>query len=240
MVHFLSTDRVAFPNPAEAEEDGLLAIGGKLTPEWLLLAYSHGIFPWYDYRNDPICWYCPRERFVIFPREIHISHSLRQMIRSDKYLVSCNVAFDAVIEHCSTAQGRMNQEGAWLGEKMIAAYKKMHELGYGVSVEVWDAKLVGGTDDQHRIEAQSGIDGSVMAFNPQALVGGLYGINIGNNFMGESMFSLVPGASKLALVYLAELVGKIGGIIDCQLHTPHLESMGGRYISYDEYMMYFE
>lgn len=200
---------VGFPDPRNGEESGLFAVGGDLTPEWLLLAYSHGIFPWFDYKVDPICWYCRMQRFVIFPKEIHISHSLRQMLLRNTYRVTFNQAFDRVIESCATAQGRDQLEGAWLGEKMMNAYKKLHEMDFAISVEVWK-------EDQ--------------------LVGGLYGVAIRNNFFGESMFSLAPSASKVALVYLARLVENVDGIIDCQLETPHLKSMGGRFISYDDYM----
>ncbi len=211
MVYRLSNDIVGFPDPHLANESGLFAIGGDLTPEWLLLAYSHGIFPWFEYHQDDIFWYCPQDRFVIFPKDIHISHSMRTLMNQDKYHVTFNQAFDRVIEHCSTAQGRDQEEGAWLGGRVIPAYKKLREMDFALSVEVWlDTELVGG----------------------------LYGVAIGRNFFGESMFSLAPSASKLALIYLAHLVGRVGGIIDCQFETPHLKSMGGTHIPYDEYMQY--
>ena len=202
-----------FPDPHFGEEDGLIAIGGDLSPERLITAYNNGIFPWYGYKeNEDIMWWCPLDRFVIFPEEIHISHSMRQLIKKGTYETTINQAFEKVIENCSKADKRNEQVGAWLGNDMINAYKRMYELGLAASIEVWDK------------------DGN--------LVGGLYGININNNFFGESMFSLVPNASKLALIYLAEQLKPLGGIIDCQFETAHLLSMGGRHITYDEYMKY--
>lgn len=211
MVWRLSEDPTLFPDPRYGDEDGLIAVGGDLSPERLINAYSNGIFPWYGFKEEPeIMWWCPLKRFVIFPNEIHISHSMRQLIKKDVFDITVNEAFDQVIENCSKADNRYNMEGAWLGEDMIAAYKQMYELGVAASVEVWNKE--------------------------GELVGGLYGINIGNNFIGESMFSLVPNASKFALITLAQLLEPLGGIIDCQLETEHLKSMGGRYISYEEYM----
>lgn len=204
-----------FPDPRLADDDGCLAIGGDLSTDRLLLAYQYGIFPWYSFRDqkEP-AWYCPHERFVIFPSEIHISHSMRTLLNKQKYLFSLNKDFEGVIRHCS--QLRIDEEGAWLGEDIIRAYTELHRQGFAASVEVWEK-----TD----------------AEESRRLVGGLYGVNIGPAFFGESMFSLVPSASKLALIFLAKTMEQLGGtIIDCQLKTAHLESMGGRYISYDEYM----
>lgn len=207
MIYRLS-DRIAFPDPRRGEPDGLFAVGGDLSIDRLLLAYSNGIFPWYSFRDEEIMWWCPMQRFVIFPDEIHVSHSMRTLINKNKYRLSINEDFEGVIENCSSM--RINEEGAWLGEDMKSAYTELFHQGFAASVEVWDG---------------------------ERLVGGLYGVNIGRAFFGESMFSLVPSASKLALIYLARLFRKNGGlIIDCQLETPHLKSMGGRFISYDEYM----
>lgn len=211
MVWRLTNDPTLFPDPHYGEDDGLIAVGGDLSPERLANAYCNGIFPWYGFKeHNEILWYCPLDRFVIFPSEIHISHSMRQLINKGTYRVSINRDFDQVIENCSRADGRYDQEGAWLGDDMIKAYREMHRLHLAASVEVWD--------------------------NDGRLVGGLYGINIGSNFFGESMFSLVPSASKLALIHLAHILEPLGGIIDCQFETPHLKSMGGRHISYEEYM----
>ena len=148
------------------------------------------------------------ERFVIFPKEIHISHSMRTLLNKERYKVTINKDFDAVIHECSKL--RIDENGAWLGPEIINAYTELHRQGFAASVEVWE-------DSQ--------------------LVGGLYGVNLGNAFFGESMFSLVPSASKVALILLAQFMEDHGGtIIDCQLETPHLRSMGGRFIPYDDYL----
>ena len=208
-------DRLWFPDPHFGEEDGLVAVGGDLSVDRLLLAYSYGFFPWFSFRNsEEPYWYCPLQRFVIFPKEIHISHSMRQLISQNRYMISINKDFDGVIRGCATAQNRDTEEGAWLGPDIIKAYTELHRQGLAASVEVWEQQA-----DGHR------------------LVGGLYGVNMGKAFMGESMFSLVPNASKLALIHLARLFESLGGLmIDCQLETPHLRSMGGRYIPYEEYL----
>lgn len=209
MVYQLDEKVLAFPDPHFGEKDGLIAVGGDLSIDRLLLAYSYGIFPWYSFKNEPIMWWCPMKRFVIFPEEIHISHSMKQLMKSERYRVTVNEAFREVMINCGKADGRNEMEGAWLGDKMIEAYTQLHEQGFAASVEVWD---------------------------DNRLVGGLYGVNIGNSFFGESMFSLQPNTSKLALITLAMLMGDSGGIIDCQFETSHLKSMGGRYITYEEYM----
>ncbi len=212
MIYRIPNDPIIFPDPHEADESGALAIGGDLSVERLLLAYHHGIFPWYSFRDyDEPVWYCPQQRFVIFPNEIHVSHSMRNLINKDVYQVSINTDFDGVIRGCSMAQGRDEKEGAWLGEEIIAAYTRLHELGFAASVEVRD--------------------------NQRQLVGGLYGVTVCGCFIGESMFSLAPSASKIALIALARHLEQIGWkLIDCQLETPHLRSMGARFISYDDYM----
>lgn len=204
-----------FPNPRWGEEDGLVAIGGDLSPERLVLAYSNGFFPWYAYQmeREPH-WYCPLDRYVIFPSEIHVSHSMRQLLKQQKYEVTFNQDFDGVIRGCSVAQGRNEENGAWLGPDIIEAFSRLHRLGCAASVEVWEQ---------------------------QRLVGGLYGVTLRNAFFGESMFSLVPNVSKLALINLATAMEQTGGsLIDCQFETPLFRSMGGRHISYDEYMKLLE
>ena len=208
-------DKLWFPDPHLGEEDGLVAVGGDLSVDRLLLAYSNGFFPWFSFRNreEPL-WYCPLQRFVIFPQEIHISHSMRQLINKKEYRLTINKDFDGVIRGCATAQNRNEEDGAWLGPNIIEAYTELHRQGFAASVEVWEKQE---TDDR--------------------LVGGLYGVNLGRVFFGESMFSLVPSASKLALIYLARMFDHLGGLmIDCQFETPHLRSMGGRYIPYEEYI----
>lgn len=208
---FRLAKQLGFPDPRLGEEDGLLAIGGDLSIDRLLLAYSNGIFPWYSFRDSDILWFCPMRRFVIFPNEIHVSHSMRNLMNKGVYDVTFNNDFPAVIEQCGKL--RYDQEGAWLGEDMTKAYIALHDQGFAKSVEVWDEE--------------------------DRLVGGLYGVTLGKCFFGESMFSLVPSASKLALIALAELMKDHGGVmIDCQLETPHLKSMGGRSIPYEEYMKY--
>lgn len=207
---FQLNDKISFPDPRLGEPDGLFAIGGDLSIDRLLLAYSNGIFPWFSFRdNEEPLWYCPMNRFVIFPDEIHISHSMRTLMNKNCFRVSINEDFDGVIKSCSRL--RINEDGAWLGDDMIQAYHRLYEQGFAASVEVWD--------------------------KDNNLVGGLYGVCIGRAFFGESMFSLVPSASKLALIHLSGFFAEHGGrLIDCQFETAHLKSMGGRTISYDEYM----
>lgn len=155
-------------------------------------------------------WFCPLQRFVIFPNEIHISHSMQQLLNKHVLVPTINKDFDGVIRGCATAQNRNKEEGAWLGPAIIEAYTELHRQGFAVSVEVWQ---------------------------DNKLVGGLYGVNLGRSFFGESMFSLVPNASKVALIHLAHMLEILGGVlIDCQFETPHLRTMGGRYISYEEYI----
>ena len=211
MVYELTEDLV-FPDPRLGEPDGLIAVGGDLSEERLLLAYSYGIFPWYSFRDWPYpAWYCPMQRFVIFPDEIHISHSMRTLMNKKAYHVTFNDDFDGVIAGCSKVDGRYDMNGAWLGEEMMKAYCHLNRQGYAVSVEVWNQE--------------------------NELAGGLYGVAMGPCFIGESMFSREPNTSKLALIHLARFMQRIGGkFIDCQLETPHLKSMGGRFIPYAEYL----
>ena len=206
-----------FPNPRWGEDDGLVAIGGDLSVERLVLAYSNGFFPWYAFRMErEIHWYCPLDRYVIFPNEIHISHSMRQLLKQQKYEITVNEDFEGVINGCSKAQGRNEENGAWLGPDIIEAFTCLHRQSYAASIEVWEP-----TDT-----AQG-----------RRLVGGLYGVTLRNAFFGESMFSLVPNASKLALIHLAKAMERVGGcFIDCQFETPLFKTMGGRHIVYDEYM----
>lgn len=182
---------------ALAEPNGLLAAGGALTPPWLLAAYARGIFPWYS-EGEPILWWSPDPRLVLFPDHIHLSRSLRRVLRSARFEVRTDSAFAAVIAACAAPRG--GAPGTWITAEMQAAYIRMHELGYAHSVECWR-------------------DGE--------LVGGLYGMALGRVFFGESMFSRVPDASKVALAHLGRLLAARGyGIIDCQMTTPHLMSMG--------------
>ena len=204
-------DELWFPDPYLGEDDGLVAVGGDLSVERLLLAYSNGFFPWYAFQmeSEPH-WYCPLDRYIIFPNEIHISHSMKQLLRQNKYEVTINQDFEGVIHGCSKAQERNKEVGAWLGPDIIKSYTELHCRGYAASVEVWEG---------------------------ERLVGGLYGVVLRNAFFGESMFSLVPNASKLALIHLAKAMERVDGcFIDCQFETPLFKSMGGRHITYEKYM----
>ncbi len=198
-------ERLTFPHPSLADDDGLLAVGGDLSPERLLLAYEHGIFPWYS-DNSPILWYAPHERFVLYPDEINISKSMRQFMRNSKLTVQVDQCFAQVIAMCA-AKDRVGQDGTWITEEMQDAYVRLHDLGFAHSVETYD---------EHG-----------------NLVGGLYGIQVGNVFCGESMFSHVANASKLAFIHLCQHVGL--QLVDCQVYTDHLSSLGARMISGDAY-----
>lgn len=200
-----------FPDPRFGHPSGLYAVGGDLSPERLIKAYPRGIFPWYAFRDDQIQWWAPHRRFVIFADEIHISHSMRNLMNKKTLTCSINEDFEGVINGCGMVDGRMMDDNAWLGPELTETWIELNRRGYAKSVEVWD-------EDEY-------------------LVGGLYGFVSGGCFIGDSMFSLVPSASKLALIHLARHMKAQGGIfIDCQLRTEHLESMGARYIPYDEYL----
>lgn len=205
MVFKLLDDEYIFPDTALAEPDGLLAIGGDLSVERLLLAYQSGIFPWFS-EGDPILWYAPHERCVIFADRINISKSMRKIIKSGTFEVTVNQSFAAVIRNCAQTP-RLGQDGTWITDDMQKAYIKLHKKGLAHSIEVWQ---------------------------DQVMVGGLYGVKIGKVFCGESMFSLVSNASKMALIYLAKNMGF--ELIDCQLPNDHLISMGAEMMSGEEYL----
>lgn len=202
---FRLNKRLQFPDPQLAEPDGLLAVGGDLSVERLVLAYQNGIFPWYS-DETPILWYAPHERFVLYPAELRVSSSMKRLLNSNRFRVTTNQCFAKVIAACATAE-RTDQDGTWITDDMKEAYIALHEQGYAHSVEVW--------------------------YNDE-LVGGIYGVAVGSVFCGESMFSKVSNASKTALITLCRS-GKYT-LIDCQVHTQHLESMGARMISRKEYM----
>ncbi|MDO3627026.1 leucyl/phenylalanyl-tRNA--protein transferase [Mucilaginibacter sp. BT774] len=197
--------RIIFPDPSLAEEDGLLAVGGDLSTDRLLLAYHSGIFPWYN-DDTPILWYSPHERFVLFPDQLKISKSMRRVFLSGRFKVTYDQSFAEVIDACSTVY-RKGQGGTWITADMKNAYIRLHQEGHAHSVEVWEE---------------------------EKLVGGLYGVQVGEVFCGESMFSEVNNASKVALISLCNS-GKYK-LIDCQVYTEHLESMGARMISREEYL----
>ena len=205
-VYRLNEKEIYFPSPAYARPDGLLAVGGDLCMERLLLAYTHGIFPWYN-PGEEILWWCPRERFVIFPKEVHVSRSMKKYMKKHELKVMLNRDFADTMHRCRVK--REFEEGTWISDEMEEAYFRLHQAGYAVSVEVLE-------------------DG--------VLAGGLYGVSVGRCFFGESMFSERENGSKTALIAFARfLVQNRFLFIDCQFHTEHLESMDGRYISFEEY-----
>ncbi|EFK59457.1 leucyl/phenylalanyl-tRNA--protein transferase [Sphingobacterium spiritivorum] len=205
MIFQLDDQDLSFPHPKYAEEDGLLAVGGDLSPDRLLLAYNNGIFPWFS-DDSPILWYAPHERFVIFPERLKVSKSMKQVLRKAEFKVTVNTVFEQVIRQCAKIE-RKDQDGTWITNDMIDAYIGLHKSGYAHAIEVWQ-------EDQ--------------------LVGGLYGVLIGQVFCGESMFSKVPNASKTALIHLFQFFDL--KFVDCQFHTDHLASMGGEMISQEDYL----
>ncbi|MBZ5856351.1 leucyl/phenylalanyl-tRNA--protein transferase [Flavihumibacter profundi] len=204
---FVLDDSLSFPPAAAAEADGLLAIGGDLSPERLLNAYRSGIFPWYE--GDPILWWSPDPRFVLIPQELRISKSMRTVLNQSKFRFTTNTAFRLVMENCRNVR-RANQDGTWINENMINAYSQLHQQGYAFSAEAWEK---------------------------DELVGGLYGIWIGKAFFGESMFSLKSNASKFAFIKWVQFLQKKGvQLIDCQVYTEHLESLGARMVSRESFL----
>jgi len=209
MVFQLSTDYIAFPNPVFAEADGLLAIGGDLSVERLQLAYRSGIFPWYN-EDEPILWYAPHERCVLFPDKIKVTKSMSQVIRRGTFSITKNESFKEVIQLCANTY-KPGQEGTWIGSEMQKAYIRLHEKGMAQSIEIWH-------------------NGS--------LAGGLYGVEVGKVFCGESMFSLMPNASKMALIWLCRNGGY--DLVDCQMPNPHLMSLGAEMISMQKYLSFLK
>ncbi len=199
---------ISFPHPDTTHENGVLAIGGDLSPERLLLAYQYGIFPWYNV-GEPVVWWHPDPRFVLYPSEVKVDKSMRSYFNQEKYRVTFDKDFKKVVTQCRKTK-RSDGLGTWISEDILMAYTDLHELGYAHSVEVWDG------DD---------------------LVGGLYGVSLGKIFYGESMFSKSNNSSKVALITLARLLERRGYfLIDCQIANPHLERMGGRFISRTDFM----
>jgi leucyl/phenylalanyl-tRNA--protein transferase len=200
---FLLSDTIEFPPPHLASKDGLLAVGGDLSQKRLLLAYRMGIFPWFS-NNEPILWWSPDPRLVLYPHEIRISKTLKRIIKKDMFSVTMDLAFNEVINQCAQVRLQKNQ-GTWIVKEMIDAYCNLHESGFAHSVEVW-------------------LHGD--------LVGGLYGVSLGMCFFGESMFTLVNNASNVGLVKLVEHLKKLSfDLIDCQVTTEHLIRFGAREIS---------
>lgn len=196
-MYFLSKE-LYFPPISETSPEGILAIGGDLSPERLVLAYQNGIFPWFN-DDEPILWWCPEERMVLFFENLKISKSMRSIINQKKFKVTFNTAFKEVITNCKKAF-RKDQEGTWITDEMVSAYCKLNELGIAKSVEVWQNN---------------------------ELVGGLYGIDLGHVFCGESMFSKVSNASKVAFIHLAKQLERANyRLLDCQVYNEHLASLG--------------
>lgn len=204
---FALDNELSFPPAYLAEPDGLLAVGGDLSMERLLLAYKSGIFPWYE--GEHILWWCPDPRFVLFPQEVKVSKSMKAVIKKQQFEFRTNTAFEQVIHHCKTTR-RNAQDGTWITDEVERSYTGLFRKGYARSAEAW-------------------MDGK--------LAGGLYGIRIGKVFFGESMFSHQSNASKFAFIsYVMQLIQEGVELIDCQVYTEHLESMGARMIPRAEFI----
>jgi leucyl/phenylalanyl-tRNA--protein transferase len=217
----------AFPPVTQAlrEPDGLLCAGGDLSPQRLLAAYRRGIFPWFN-AGQPILWWSPDPRMVLVPQDFKVSRSLAKSVRNRGYRVTSNTAFAEVIARCAESGGRATG-GTWITDAMREAYLELHRLGHAQSVEVWQG-------------AEPGGDGGETLGEPR-LVGGLYGIRLGRMFFGESMFSTATDASKVALHWLATQAAALGiELIDCQMATSHLASLGARAISRGEFLAWLE
>lgn len=201
-------DNLYFPPVSEADDEGILAVGGDLSPERLKLAYSSGIFPWFN-EGESILWWAPDPRMVLFPDELIISKSMRNILNRNIFTVTFNTSFKDVILNCQKIL-REGQDGTWISDEMIEAYYELHKQGIAKSVEVWQDEV---------------------------LVGGLYGIDLGHVFCGESMFSKVSNASKTGFIYLVNHLKKENyKLLDCQVYNPHLESLGCREIDREEFM----
>ncbi|MFV0531629.1 MAG: leucyl/phenylalanyl-tRNA--protein transferase [Flavobacteriales bacterium] len=203
------SDKLEFPPIEVAGEHGIVAVGGDLSVERLKLAYQKGIFPWYN-ENEPILWWSPNPRFVLYPKELKVSKSMRKILRDKIFTITYNQNFEEVIKACRKAP-RANQEGTWITDDMVKAYMQFHKEGWAKSVEVWK--------------------------NNQ-LVGGLYGVDLGNIFCGESMFSKVSNASKFGFITLVQEKLINYQVIDCQVFTPYLESLGAKNISREMFLSY--
>lgn len=207
---FLS-DNLAFPDVRLTDQYGILAVGGDLSIERLKIAYRNGIFPWYS-EGEPIVWYSPDPRMVLYPEDLRVSKSMRQLINSKKYKVTFNRAFESVISNCkSIDRSRQGELGTWITNEMREAYIKLHHCGTAKSVEVWEG---------------------------DTLVGGLYGVKVGNVFCGESMFSKASNASKLALIELIRQ--KEYALIDCQVYNPHLATLGAKEINREAFLKFLK
>lgn len=204
----LLDEDIWFPSHDHATEDGILAVGGDLSIERLLLAYENGIFPWYS-DDEPILWWSPPERMVVKVKSYKVPRSVRKSLSKCNFIVSINQSFSEVVHHCRYTD-RKDGLGTWINDDIEKAYNALYELGKAMSVEIWQDDI---------------------------LVGGMYGIDVGNVFCGESMFSLVPGASKAAFVFIVSYLNSVGyELLDCQVHNDHLELLGAKEISREEYL----
>jgi len=209
---FMLSDKIEFPAPRLASEHGLLAVGGDLSQERLLLAYRMGIFPWYS-DDEPLMWWSPDPRLVLYPREIRISKTLKKILRKNVFQVTMDLAFRDVIHHCADVRLEKNEE-TWIVDDMMDAYCRLYESGFAHSVEAW-----------HQGE----------------LAGGIYGVSLGKCFFGESMFSRISNASSVALVKLMEYLDALSfDMLDCQIPTGHLIRFGAREVSRDRFLMELE
>lgn len=204
---------LGFPDPRLAGADGLLAAGGNLESHTLIEAYRIGIFPWFN-EDQPILWWSPDPRAVLLPGDVHVSRSLRRFIRNTDLTLSCDREFEGVLDGCAQSRTQQREPGTWITREMKSAYKRLFENRHAHSIEVWQSNH---------------------------LVGGLYGVSIGKIFFGESMFSTIDNASKLVLVSVCKQLHKAGfELIDCQVSSPHLLSMGARELSRDDYLCRLE
>jgi leucyl/phenylalanyl-tRNA--protein transferase len=209
---FTLSDRLSFPPPHLAIQEGLLAVGGDLSVERLILAYRSGIFPWYS-KGEPILWWSPDPRLVLYPSELRISKSLQKVIKRRLFQITVNKAFDAVIQGCADVK-RSYGEGTWITDEMKSAYCRLHRYGYAHSIEAWQEN---------------------------ELVGGLYGVALGHAFFGESMFSRVSNASKVAFVTFVEILKELKfDLVDCQVKTDHLIRFGAREIPRKKFLEQLE
>ena len=208
----LDPNEISFPDPKLYHpEDGLMAYGGDLSPERIWFAYQLGIFPWFN-PEDEILWWCPDPRFVLLPKELKISKSMKKILRDDVFTFTENKCFEEVIKNCAKIN-RKDQNGTWLTEGMIKSYTQLHLFGKAKSIEVWQNN---------------------------ELVGGLYGLDLGNVFCGESMFAKVSNASKAGFIWFIEKYKNKFQVIDCQVYTHHLESLGAKEIPKQQFLDYLE
>ena len=210
---FWLTEELSFPPAELANEDGILAVGGDLTPNRLLLAYSMGLFPWFN-PEDPILWWSPDPRFILYPQRLKVSKSMRPYFNQKKFTVTFDTQFENVMTACQQQYRKGQGGGTWITDEMIDSYTELNRMGFAHSVEVWQG---------------------------EKLVGGLYGISLGKIFFGESMFSTVSNASKFGFIFLVQKLENLGfWLIDCQQQTKHLESLGGEFIDRTDFLDYIK